>query len=67
MDESLLCRKLIYSHLDGSRKKGRPELRWLDDVLQDPNILKATVWWKNTEDRDSWKVVIKETKAHTGL
>jgi hypothetical protein len=28
MDEILLCRKLIFSQLEGSRKKGRPKLRW---------------------------------------
>jgi hypothetical protein len=42
MDESLLCRKLPFSQPEGSRKKGRPKLRWLDDVLQDLKILKVT-------------------------
>jgi hypothetical protein len=35
MDESLLCRKLTFSQLEGSRKKGRQTLRWLDEQLQD--------------------------------
>jgi hypothetical protein len=35
MEESLLCRKLTFSQLEGSRKNGRQELRWLNDVLQD--------------------------------
>jgi hypothetical protein len=64
MDESSLCKKLTFSHLEGSRKKGRPKLRWLHDVLEDLKILKVTDWWKK---RDSWKAVIKETKAHKGL
>jgi hypothetical protein len=33
MDESLLSRKLTFSQLEDTRKKGRPKLRWLDDVL----------------------------------
>jgi hypothetical protein len=45
MDENLLCRKLTFSQLEGSRKEGRPKLRWLDYVLQDLKILKATTWW----------------------
>jgi hypothetical protein len=42
-------------------------LRWLDDVLQDLKTLKVTAWWKKAQDRDSWKAVIKEAKAHKGL
>jgi hypothetical protein len=67
-DESLLCRKLTFSQLEGSREKGRLKLRWLDDDdLQDLRIVKVTVWWEKAQDRDSWKAVIKETKAHKGL
>jgi hypothetical protein len=67
MDESFLCRKLTFTQLEGSRKKGRPKLRWLDGVLQDLKILKMTAWWKKVQDRNGWKAVIKEAKAHKGL
>jgi hypothetical protein len=62
MDESSLCKKLT-SRLEGSTKKGRPKLRWLDDVLQG----KVTAQWKMIQDRGSWKVVIKEAMARKGL
>jgi hypothetical protein len=26
----------------------------------------VTAWWKKAQDRDSWKAVIKEAKAHKG-
>jgi hypothetical protein len=42
MDENLLCRKLTFTQLEGSKKKGRQKLRLLDDVLQDLRILKVT-------------------------
>jgi hypothetical protein len=67
MDESLLFRKLTFSQLESSRKKGRPKLRWLDDVMQNLNILKVTAWWEKAQDRESWKAVIKEAMAHRGL
>jgi hypothetical protein len=63
MEESSPCKKLTFSQLEGCRKKGRPKLRWLDDVLQDIKTLKVTAWWKKAQDRDSWKAVIKEAKA----
>jgi hypothetical protein len=53
MDEISLCKKSDFSHLDGSRKKGRPKLRWLDYVLQDPKILIVASWGKKAQDRDS--------------
>jgi hypothetical protein len=40
MDEGSLCRKLTFSQVQGSRKEGRPILRWMDDALQDLRILK---------------------------
>jgi hypothetical protein len=33
----------------------------------DLKTLKVTAWWKKAQDRDSWKAVIKEAKAHKGL
>jgi hypothetical protein len=58
-----LCIKLTFSQLGGSRKKGRPKLRWLDDVLQDLDTSTVTAWWKKAQDRDSWKAVINEAKG----
>jgi hypothetical protein len=34
---------------------------------QDLKTLKVTAWWKKAHDRDTWKAVIKEAKAHKGL
>lgn len=42
MDEISLCKKLNFSELGGSRKKGEPKLNWLDDTLQDFKALKMT-------------------------
>jgi hypothetical protein len=43
---------------EGLRKKGRPKLRWLDDVLKDLKTLNTTAWWKKVQqDGDSCKAV----------
>jgi hypothetical protein len=55
MEENTLCKKKItVSQPEGSRKKGRPKLRWLDSVLKDVKLLKAEAWWKKSLDRNIW-------------
>jgi hypothetical protein len=42
MEDNAPCKKRTFSQPEGSRKKGRPKLRWLDSVLNDLKILKVT-------------------------
>jgi hypothetical protein len=51
---------------EGSRKKGRPKLRWLDSVRKDVKLLKVEAWWKKALDRIIWGRIIKEAKVHKG-
>jgi hypothetical protein len=39
MDKNSLCMKLTFFQLEGNTKKGRPKLRWMDNVLQDLKTL----------------------------
>jgi hypothetical protein len=66
MEENSPCKK-ITSQPEGSRKKGRPKLRWLDSVLKDVKILQVEAWWNKALDRNFWGKIIKEAKVHTGL
>jgi hypothetical protein len=66
MEDNAPCKK-ITSQPEGSRKKARPKLRWLDSVLKDLKILTVTVWWRTAQDRDLWSKITKEAKAHKGL
>jgi hypothetical protein len=52
---------------EGSRKKGRPKLRWLEFVLKDVKLLKVEAWWKKAHDRNIWGKIIKEAKVRKGL
>jgi hypothetical protein len=38
MEENSPCKKIMFSQHEGSRKRGRPKLRWLDSVLKDVNL-----------------------------
>jgi hypothetical protein len=67
MEENSPCKKITFSQHVGSRKKGRPKLRWLDSVLKDVKLLKVEKWWKKALDRNIWRRIIKEAKVHKGL
>jgi hypothetical protein len=52
--------------VEGRRRKGRPKLRWLEDVEKDLRELKFKRWRQMTVDREEWAPVIKEAKAVRG-
>jgi hypothetical protein len=39
----------------------------MDDVMADLKVLKIKQWMENTKDRDQWRLIVEEAKAHPGL
>ena len=62
-----MLRKMMEGRLFIGRRKGTPRLRWMDDVVADLKVTKTQQWMEKTEDREQWRLVIKEAKAHPGL
>jgi hypothetical protein len=46
--------------------KGRPRMRWLD-VESDLKKMKLKGWKEKMRDREQWRLVVEEAKAHPGL
>jgi hypothetical protein len=67
MEGNVPCSKVTFFKPEGSRKKGRLRLRWLNSVLRDVKTLEVNVWRKKGRGRDLWSELIKEAKAHKGL
>jgi hypothetical protein len=61
MQEIMIKRKL---HSNGG--KGRPRMRWLDDVESDLKKMKVK-GWKKMMGRQQCRLVVEEAKAHPGL
>ena len=58
--------EILERKLDGSRRKGRPRLRWLDDVEKDLWEMKVKKWKWKAADREAWEFVIEGAKAVRG-
>jgi hypothetical protein len=52
---------------EGTRKIGRPKLRWEDGVIQDIRVLGVKNWRNAPMDREDWQKLLKKARAHTGL
>jgi hypothetical protein len=42
-------------------------MRWLDDVETDSKKMGVKGWKEKLRDREQWKLVVEEAKAHPGL
>jgi hypothetical protein len=66
MEVRAMLRKMMEGRLFTGRK-GRPCLRWMDDIVADLRVIKIKQWAEKTKDREQWRLVVEEAKAHHGL
>jgi len=45
----------------------RPKMIWLDDVSTDLRKMGINEWKDTARDREAWRRIVKEAKAHPGL
>jgi hypothetical protein len=57
---------MLKGRLCSKRRKGRPRMRWLDDVESDLKKMEMK-GWKEKMDREQWRLVVEQAKAHPGL
>ena len=58
MPEENPVKKLTLQRPEGSRRAGRPKLRWLDGVEEDLRTFGIRGWRRRALDRDRWKEVL---------
>jgi hypothetical protein len=49
------------------RNLGRPRLRWLDDVYDDLRKMKVEEWARKMKNREEWRQIVQEARAHPEL
>jgi len=67
MEEGAMARKMMEGGLFIVRRKGRPRLRWMDNVVADLRVMKIKQWMEKMKDREKWRLIVEEAKAHPGL
>jgi len=63
MNETRSVKKIFEGKLEGRRGKGRPGLRWINDVEDDSRELGVKLWRTKVLDREEWASVVKGAKA----
>jgi hypothetical protein len=55
MEDSRMPKRVIRERFYTRRKRGRPKVRWLDDVQKDLRGMGIEGWRRKAQDRDQWK------------
>jgi hypothetical protein len=67
MEDSRMPKTVMREKIYTWRKRGRPKVRWLDDVQEDLREMGIEGWRRKPQDRDQWRRIAQEAKVHVGL
>ena len=63
VNETRSVKKIFEGKLEGRRGKGRPRLRWINDVEDDLRKLGVKRWRTKALDREELASILREAKA----
>ncbi|GFX68846.1 uncharacterized protein TNCV_3865451 [Trichonephila clavipes] len=67
MNEDRTTKKFFNTQPIGTRRRDRPNLRWIDGLEKDLLVLRTRNWRTLAGRRLAWKRVLEKAKAHPGL
>jgi hypothetical protein len=67
MQDTAIPKKMLYGKLYATRHRERPKTRWLDDVSMDLRRMVINERRDRARDREAWRHIVMEAKAHPGL
>jgi len=62
-----MIKKVFTQELEGTRRRGRPRKGWREEVERDLQVLGVRRWRELVIDRDRWRGIVRQAKAHSGL
>jgi hypothetical protein len=60
-------KRTLKERLYSKRRKGRPRMRWLDNVDSDFKKIEVKGRKEKMRDREQWRLAVEEAKAHPRL
>ena len=66
-EEDRVPKKNFTQEPEGTRRRGRPRERWMEEVERDLQVLGVRRWRELVADRKKWKDIVRQAKAHSGL
>ena len=67
MEEDRMPKKIFTQELEGTRRRGRPRKGWREEVERDLQVLGVRRWRELVIDREKWRSIVRQAKAHSGL
>jgi len=67
MEEDRMPKRIFTQELEGMRQRGRPGEGWKEEVERDLQVLGMRRWRELVIDREKWKGIVRQAKAHSGL
>lgn len=67
MDEERTTKKITRTKPECRRDRGRPRLRWIDDVEDDLRQLGVRGWRRKAQDRTEWRSIVMKARILNGL
>jgi hypothetical protein len=67
MEEDRMPQNIFTQELKGMRRRGRPREGWREEVERDLQVLGMRRWRELVIDREKWRGIARQAKAHSGL
>jgi hypothetical protein len=67
MEDNAMPKRMLKGRLYSKRRKGRPRMRWLDDVESELKKMEVKGWKEKMKNKEPWRLVLEEAKVHPGL
>jgi hypothetical protein len=67
MEDGRMPKRVMREKIYSRRERGRPKVRWLDDVEENLREMGIEGWRRKAQDRDQWRRIAQEAKADVGL
>jgi hypothetical protein len=67
MEEDRMPKNIFTQDLERTRRRGRLRKGWREEVERDLQVLGVRRWKELVIDREKWRGIVRQAKAHSGL